>query len=332
MAPPFTNWQGNNSIATPSRNVPKTSHGPSFVSTAPLLYMFYSGSGGEDLWCATTEAPAFPKFQGNIRAKSIDNGSVPKTDFRPASAMLPNGMIHLVYEGKGGGNLWWCWFDGAQTWYGNLSLPFSGYNLRPSLTYFNGELHLVWHNQVSGSPGHEYIMHSTLTPPANIAQQPRVDDWSAPQVIADGANYPSVVVFKNQLYVIARNYPYSANPVPQGFVYAKWDGGQVAAPLPLHPVTITGSDPKTAEGPTAMTLGDAVIFVYQGEGGANIWYAWMDLDAQRQEQFHGNLQIKTATSTPEASAVIGLAAFAGKLCVGYKGEGNGIFLTYTDLS
>jgi hypothetical protein len=330
---PFASWQGNDPITTPPGNMPETSHGPSFVSTAPVMYMFYSGLG-ENLWYASSDAPSFPNFIGNFRAKSIDNGGIPKTDFRPASAMLPNGMIHVVYEGKGGSDLWWSWFDGAQTWYGNVPLPFKGYHLRPTLTYFNGQLHLVWHNEVGGSPGHEYLMHSALTAPASLEQQPTVDDWSAPQVLADGADYPSIVAFNKQLYVIARKYPYGANPVPQGFVYAKWDGRTISSSstLPLHPVVISGSDPKTAEGPTAIVLGDAIIFVYQGEGGENIWYAWMDLDPRGQEQFHGNIQIKTMSSTPMASAVVGLAAFAGKLSVGYKGEGNRIFLTYTQIA
>lgn len=125
MPPPYNNWQGNDAIATPAGNVPRTSHGPSFVTTPFLMYLFYAGTG-QDLWCATTETPAFPKFQSNVRAKSIDNGSTPKTDFRPASAMLPNGMIHLVYEGNDGATLWWAWFDGAQTFYGNVALPFTG--------------------------------------------------------------------------------------------------------------------------------------------------------------------------------------------------------------
>ena len=58
----------------------------------------------------------------------------------------------------------------------------------------------------------------------------------------------------------------------------------------------------------------------------------MDIDPRsKQELFHGNLQIKTAASTPKASAVVGLAAFVGKFIVGYKGKGNGLFLTYADM-
>jgi hypothetical protein len=333
MTPPFS-WEGNNAINTPKGDVPTTSHGPALVTTSVALYMFYSGSGGQDLWCASTYAPNFPAFLGNVRAHSIDTNTTPVTDFRPAAAVVPGGMIHIVYENNAGSNLKWCWFDGAQTWFGNYDLPFQGSHLQPSVAYFNNQLHLVWHNETAG---HEYLMHSALTIP-KAPTAPTIADWTQPQIIADGAQYPSLVVFNNALYILARDYAYGANPVSEGFVYTKWDGGPVSGNLKLNKVSITGQTPKTNEGPTAIVVGDAVVFVYQGAGSVtdtqNLWYGWMELDPNpnKTEHFYGNLQIQAGTSSPKASAVVGLTIFANKLCIAYKGNGNNIFLTYAPLS
>jgi hypothetical protein len=312
----LNNWQGNAQITTP-QGVPLCSHGPTLAAIDDRLFMIYSGKG-QNLWVSSSSASNLPAWGTNSEAVIASSGSVPRTDFRPAAAVLPNKMIHVVYEGSGGSNLWWSWFDGT-TWYGNVSLPFTGSHLQPTLAVSGGKLHLVWHDeQQKGTlngrqvPGHEYLWHSVYDPQLPL----EVDSWKTPDLLFDGAEYPSLVAYNGLLYLLARNYPYGASPVPPGFMYGKWNTAGVFTGL--KPVQITGSVPETSEGPTATVFGKYLVFVYQGSGGANLWYAYMDTE----EQFFGNDQITTPTSTPRTSAVVGALGFNGMLCLAYKGESN----------
>ena len=81
-------------------------------------------------------------------------------------------------------------------------------------------------------------------------------------------------------------------------------------------------------GGAALAVFNNILYiVYPGQGGKNLWYAYIDtLDVHA-----GNIQIKTSRSTPETSAPVGLAAFNGHLCLAYKGEsltGHNFWFSY----
>jgi hypothetical protein len=315
----LNNWKGNEQrITAGNGGVPLSSQGIGLVANDTQLVLMYAGKG-DNLWTCITLGATFPKWDSNIEA-TIDATNVKaRTDFRPAAAALPNGIVHVVYQGAGGNNLWWSWFDGAD-FHGNISLPFVSTDQHPSLAVFDGKLHLAWHQQVEATVvngvqtarGKELIWHSSYDP--NLPLE--IDSWQPPDMLADGADYPSLVPFNKSLYLFARDYPWGANPIPQGFLYGKWSGtGKFPG---FSPVVIVGTNPLTYDGPTATAFGNNVVVVYRGQGGANIWYLYMD----QSEHFAGNVQIKTATSTPKTSALIGAADFGGILVLAYKGESS----------
>jgi hypothetical protein len=315
-------WHGNTEVKT-AQGVPETSHGPALASLGNTLYSMYVGQGEKNLWMTSVSSGTFPTWTTNQQIKIAAN-NIPLSSFRPAVAVL-NGIIHMVYVGQGGANLWWSWFDG-KNWAGNLQLPYSGSNPQPALAAFNGKLHLVWHNfipavtqkQPNGQvvvvqPAHEYIFHDTYD-----AREPlQVSSWQTQPTLGDGAQLPALAAFNGSLYIIL------SQAIPDGtgvtkLYKAKWDGENWPG---WKVFTITGSSPASAGGAAMDVFNKALYIVYPGQNGANLWYAYIDtLDVAA-----GNIQIKTGNTTPKTSAPIGVAAFNGSLCVAYKGESSNNF-------
>lgn len=168
-------WDGNFQIKTDS-TTPQSSHGLALALLNNRLYMVYVGTGGKNLWYSYIQQGqnSFTNWQGNEQIK-ISSKNIPLSSDRPALAVL-NGILHMVYAGEGGSNLWWSWFDGS-TWQGNISLGFSADQPQPSLTAYNGQLYLAWHHLVPPvtvtdpngavtvvSPEFDYIYTSVFNP------------------------------------------------------------------------------------------------------------------------------------------------------------------------
>jgi hypothetical protein len=309
-------WHGNTQVKT-NQGVPETSHGPALVSLGSTLFSMYVGQGGSNLWITSAASGTFPNWTTNQQIK-ISSNNVPLSSYRPALTVL-NGIVHMVYVGQGGSNLWWSWFDG-KNWAGNLQLPYTAGDPQPALAAFNGKLHLVWHNFVPAvtqtvdnqviviQPAHNYIQHATFT-----AGEPlQVSSWQQQPLLGDGAQLPALAAFNGSLYLVLSQ----ANG--SGLLKAKWDGQNWPG---WSNFTITGSSPASAGGAAMAVFNNALYIVYPGSGGANLWYASIDtsdVDA-------GNIQIKTGSTTPETSAPVGVATFNGDLCLAYKGQSSNNF-------
>jgi len=310
------NWHGNTQVKTP-QGTPETSHGPALATLGNTLYSMYVGQGEKNLWMASASSSSFPNFTTNQQIK-ISSKNVPLSSYRPAVAVL-NGIIHMVYVGEGGSNLWWSWFDG-QSWAGNLELPYSGGNPQPALAALNGKLHLVWHNFVPAvtetidkqvivlQPQHDYILHSVYD-----SREPlQVSSWQTQPAIGDGAQLPALAAYNGTMYLILSQVGGT------GLLKSKFNGQTFPG---WSNFTITGSSPASAGGAALSVFNNQLYVVYPGEDGHNLWYAYIDtLDVAA-----GNIQIKTGSSTPETSAPLGVATFGKDLCVAYKGESSDNF-------
>jgi hypothetical protein len=85
-----------------------------------------------------------------------------------------------------------------------------------------------------------------------------------------------------------------------------------------------------SKGGVGLAVFNSLLYlVYPDELGVILRYAWIDA----LHVPHGNIPIKVSNgstgSTPKTSAPLGLCAFNGALCVGYKGEnGNNVWFCY----
>ncbi len=310
------NWQGNTQVKT-THGTPETSHGPCVAAFGNTLYSAYVGQGGQNLWLTSMQASSFPNFSTNQQIK-ISSNNVPLSSFRPALGTF-NGHLHMVYAGAEGATLWWSWFDG-NVWAGNLKLPFGGGSPQPALAAIGNTLHLVWHNFVPAvtetinkqvivlQPAHNYIQHATLD-----GREPlQVSSWQAAPALGDGAALPSLAAFNGTLYAVL------SEAGGTGLLIGKWEGNVWQG---WTPFSITGSSPASSGGAALSVYNNELYIVYPGQGGNNLWYAYVDtLDVHA-----GNLQIKIGQSTPETSAPVGLATFNGHLCLAYKGQSSNNF-------
>ena len=336
-------WHGNTQVKT-NDGVPLTSHGPALVVKDNVLYTVYVGQGGSNIWQSSTSSATSSHWQTNKQVK-IAGQSTPLSSFRPALALF-NDTIHMVYVGQGGANLWWSWFDGT-SWAGNVKLPWSGGDPQPALAAYNGKLHLVWHDHQPaiyetvgatpgdpgdpgdpGSPGvqilvqpeHNFIHYSALD-----AREPlQVSSWQQPALLGDGGQLPALASYNGSLYMVLSSAVGDGRPpaTSSGLLLGKW---QNAAWEGWGNFNIVGSSPRSAGGVALAVQNNLLYIVYPGQGGANMWYAYMDTLGV----IAGNIQIKTPPSVPETSAPLGLVSFQGNLCLAYKGESsNNLWFSY----
>jgi hypothetical protein len=325
------NWQGNSGpITANSGGKLQTSHGPALIAADTLLQMIYVGEStlDDNLWTASTLATIFPKWDSNQQIDSTQTApgsSVPLSSYRPALALF-NGLVHMVYVGQGGANLWWAWAKPNGQWT-NVQLPWSGAETAaPALAvHSDGKLYLAWHEYVSAvpaqvnssgqivapaTPEHNYIKYSSLATGEPLS----VSSWAEEQLVGDGASIPTMASYLNTLYLFAtpaQPAAVSSQILTTQFGPRGW--------VPFSPFQITGTNPLSSGGAAAAVFNNELYVVYPGEGGKNLWYAWID----GQRQTHGNVQIVIAkNNTPETSAPLGAIAFNGALCVAYKGESS----------
>lgn len=314
-------WKGNSGpIVASNGGKLQTSHGPGLIAAVTLLQMIYVGKSTEDdnLWSASTLAASFPQWDSNQKidgSMTQPGNSVPRSSYRPALALF-NNMIHMVYVGTGGENLWWAWCKPNGQWT-NVKLPWSGANTpAPALAvHSDGKLYLAWHEYSAAvpnvSPEHNYIKFSSLasTEPLDVSS------WAAPQVVGDGATKPTMGSFRNTLYIFATPLD-STIFQPTQILMSTLNRGTWSS---FAPFEITGSNPLSSGGGAVVVFSNELYLIYPGAGGNNLWYAWIDA----QGQSHGNVQIKISGSNiPKTSAPIGVTSFGRSLCVAYKGENS----------
>ena len=328
------NWQGNiGPISATNGGTLQTSHGPALVAADTLLDMIYVGKSGANLWSASTLAVNFPQWETNARVdgSATLSGSALESSFRPALALF-NGLIHMVYVGEHGQNLWWATAKPNGQW-SNVQLPFSGaQDVQPALgVHSDGKLYLAWHEFIAAKPA-TYV-NGRLTSPAQPEQnniryssldgrEPfEVDSWAEPQLAGSGAVLPALCSHRGVLHLAAT--PESPRPRNEQILMStlQRDGWS-----PFAPLAIVGREPLSAGGGAMTVLGDSLYIVYPGSGGHNIWYAWIDALGQS----HGDVQVQIeGGGTPETSAPLGVTAFDGLVCVAYKGKsGNNVWMSY----
>jgi len=319
-------WDGNFQIKTGS-TTPQSSHGLALALLNNRLYMAYVGSGGKNLWYSYIEQGqnSFTNWQGNKQIE-INSKNIPLSSDRPALAVL-NGILHMVYAGEGGSNLWWSWFDGT-TWQGNIPLGFSADQPQPSLTAYNGQLYLAWHHLVPPvtvtnpngsvsvvSPEFDYIYYSVFNPSSPF----QAGSWLAPRLAGSGGRFPTLGVYASSLYMILSQAGGSGLILTElkGDAWTNW----VA-------LSSDHGTPESSGGAGVAVYEGSLYVVYPGQGGANLWYLAIDSNNHPT----GNIQIKTSGSTPETSAPVGVALFNDALCVAYKGESSdNIWFAYSPI-
>ena len=331
-------WQGNNGpLSANGGGKLLTSHGPALVAADTLLQMIYVGRStvADNLWTASTLAAIFPEWDSNQQidtTQTAPGSSVPLSSYRPALALF-NGLVHMVYVGKGGNNLWWAWGKPNGQWT-NVQLPWSGaQTVAPALAvHSDGRLYLAWHEYVAatpaqvndngqvltpGTPEHNYIKYSSLA----TGEPLLVSSWQAEQLAGDGASLPAMASYLGTLYLFAA----AAQPAAAASQILMTQLGSKGW-APLSRFQITGTNPLSSGGGAAAVFNNELYLVYPGEGGNNLWYAWID----EQRQTHGNVQIVVGkNNTPKTSAPIGATVFNGALCVAYKGESsNNVWMSF----
>jgi hypothetical protein len=239
---------------------------------------------------------------------------------------VTNNLLHMVYQGQGGTDLWWAWFDG-NNWAGNLKLPpafqfpagpgqYSLQQTRPSLCVdTNGALHLLYHAYLVPLPNggiQNQLLHATFTPPLRTA--PSLDDWSAPDVVSRDKNHPAILPFGQSLAMISTiALNVAGNNVLQ---FAQGNPGAWGNFTPLH------GNVLSTDGGVLVEFNNLLYVVYIGLSHRKIWYAWMDANGASTESPQGNLQVKNAGWEADTSAAISAAVINSELCIAYKGQSS----------
>ena len=320
-------WQGNTGpIQASSGGQPLTSHGPALVAAGSLLQLMCVGqSGAGNLWNVSTTSTSFPAWNSNNQIDSsavVPGDPTPLSIYRPALAFF-DGVIHMVSVGKNGSTLWWQWSTPGGQW-NNAQLPWSSQDPQPALAvHSDGKLYLTWHQFIAPSPAqgvHNYVWYSSLDPRRAL----KVGSWAGEQLVIDGASNPAICSFGGSLYLAAK--PASPLGGSLEILMLRFDGSSWSSSSSL---SINGQDPLSSGGGAMAVLNGELYIVYPGQGGQNLWYAWIDAAGQP----HGNLQIKISNhNVPKTSAPIGVAAFNCALCVACKGQSsNNIWVSYGTL-
>jgi hypothetical protein len=318
-------WNDNFRITSAgSKGSPQTSHGPALAVFNGALYAVYVGAGGSNLWFMRLNSGAgFNDWQSNQQI-TIQGAGAPKSSYRPALAVL-NGNLHMVYQGSGGTDLWWSWFDGIK-WAGDIKLPpsyqfpagagnYSLQKVQPALCVdSSGTMHLVYHSFLAPLPAggvQNELRHGIYKPP-NPSDPPSLSYWSAPDVIAKDLSQPAVAAFGQSLSVTATST--LNNATSNKLQYLQGSVGNWGAAQPLGPALST-------DGAVLIEFNELLYTIYRGQGHRNLWYTWMDSGATPL----GNQQVKGAGVSVETSAPIGAAIFNSEICIAYKGQDSDNF-------
>lgn len=312
-------------LAAGSPHSPQTSHGPGLIVYNNSLYVVYVGEGNKNVWFAKLTSTAdFHKWEQNQQVKV--NGHAVQSSDRPALAVM-NNMIYMVYQGQGGTDLWFAWFDG-NNWNGNTKLP-NGFQqpagagaytmqyCRPSLCVdaLGTTLHLVYHAYLVPLPAggiQNQLLHATFS---------QGNGWVGPDVVSRDKDHPAILQFGppqigrqqafSLLSTIALNQPgndalqfATGNP-------GAWGGFG----------TLTNNVLST-DGGFLVQFNNLLYIIYIGQSHRNIWYAWMNAAGTVYNGTVGNLQVKEPGWEARTSAAISAAVIGGELCVAYKGQAS----------
>jgi hypothetical protein len=297
-------WQGNFQIQV-SGKLPQTSHGPALVVFNGQLHMVYIGGGGNNIWHSWTVGEQLTNWTGNQQI--VFSGQVPKS-VKPVALAVANNMLHMVYVGEGGVELYWSWFDGV-SWHGNLNLNTSLSIGCPCLVNLNGQLHLlynVWVPIAGSKVGSEGVAHLSL----DVSKPLVVTSWEQVETINLNFVEIAAAAFNSSIYIVD-----SGNQVsPLYFSF-----GTSSNWSELGEVTGPNGAAKGSRGSALAASATNLHLIYVGASGSNIWHAVIDQD----NSCTSNVQIITPAGVPTTDTSInGAAIFAGALCTAYKGSNS----------
>jgi hypothetical protein len=331
-------WLGNEEVDA------QTAHGIAMAVHQEKLHMAYVGEGGKNLWIATLASVLEPlKLESNAQIKIAPN-NVPETEWRPA--LTSDGkLLHLVYEGRDAGTLWWSWFDG-KSWVGNIRLPLPPRAdqsvMQPALAFFDGSVHCIaaMAGSVAGYNLQSALVHSTFSPGSPMAAS-SWSDWTGvsnvPYGYGDNAfQAPALAQIGTQLVMAATVEPsIGAGPIQlnvQGPLPTTW------APQKLTLDYTVSASTGLAIAPWSDSGGVLVVYYHSSA----LYYLYFNtsafipkplgFDDTTLEPYQGPVQIKTPNSIPKTSAPLSIASFDGRYVIAYKGENsNDFYMAYATI-